>query len=359
MKSTPQSSRLTRKKILKILEDPREAARAVKLVYVSDNQEGISRERSGNKFRYSFRGKQLRNRAQLDRIQSLVLPPAWEKVWICPKENGHLQATGLDARGRKQYRYHPLWNRLRNETKFYRMQDFGKALPRIRRRVKKDLGASSLTMEKVLATVVALMEQTSIRIGNETYEKQNGSFGLTTMKDRHVTVRGSSVQFQFVGKKGKAHRISLRNKKLARIIRHCREIPGKELFQYLDENGDRRSIDSGMVNDYIREISGAEFTAKDFRTWAGTVKCLAALRACGPAQSSAEAKRKFNDVLDEVAAHLGNTRTVCRKYYVHPCLATYYESNQLQPFLNKEPNGTSAGLNAAEKLLVRVLRKAS
>jgi DNA topoisomerase-1 len=363
MTSAVTQTRLTRKKVLKIIEDPREAARAVRLAYVSDNQEGIQRLRAGKGFRYLWKGKILRDKEQLDRIRSLVLPPAWEKVWICAKENGHLQATGLDARGRKQYRYHPLWTQLRNETKFYRMLDFGKVLPAIRRQLKKHLHQKELTQEKVLATVVALMEQTCIRVGNEAYEKQNGSIGLTTMKDRHVSVNGSSVKFNFVGKKGKPHKISMRNKKLAQIVRHCREIPGKELFQFYDEQGERKSIDSGMVNDYIRQVSGGDFTAKDFRTWAGTVKCYLALKQTGPAGSPAEAKRKFTEVLDEVAAHLGNTRTVCRKYYVHPCLSNFYELNKLFPAPGKSParsyNEGSTALSPDEKEILEILRRVS
>jgi DNA topoisomerase-1 len=277
-------------------------------------------------------------------------------------ENGHLQATGIDARGRKQYRYHPHWNQLRSQTKFFRMIDFGKVLPQIRKRVKKDLAKPGMDKEKILATVVALMERTSIRIGNEEYEKTNGSIGLTTMKAKHVRVRGTSLKFSFIGKKGKEHLISCKSKRLSRIIKHCLDLPGKELFQYYDDEGKRQPVDSGMVNEYIREISGGEFTAKDFRTWAGTVQCLLALKECGPAGSQAEAKTKMIEVLDKVAGHLGNTRAVCKKYYVHPCLSELYESQKLQTYLDKleiKENKPVTGLTAEEKLVVKILQKAA
>jgi DNA topoisomerase-1 len=355
--------RIPRKTIKKILSDPEASARAVSLVYVSDKQEGIRRIKSGKGFRYTLGEKAVRDRDILQRIRSLVIPPAWTNVWICKKPNGHLQVTGMDARGRKQYRYHPLWNQLRNHTKFYRMHDFGKALLRIRRRLREDLSQKGMTRDKVLATIVALMERTSIRVGNEEYEKANGSIGLTTMKNRHVTVRGASLKFSFVGKKGKEHLISLRSKRLSKIVRHCREIPGRELFQYLDPEGQRCPVDSGMVNDYIKEISGSDFTAKDFRTWAGTVHCLLALKQCALPGNAGDLKKNFTEVLDKVSAHLGNTRTVCKKYYVHPCIEEMYTSGTLQSYLDQletgNPRKKSSSLAPEEKLVLRLLEKAA
>src|SRR5690242_8557605 len=258
---------LSKRELRSILKDEEKTAKAANLVYVSDKDPGIERKKKGNNFVYYFQGKEIKDDEELLRIKHLVIPPAWEKVWICTKENGHLQATGYDVKGRKQYRYHPHWNALRNHTKFYRIHDLGKVLPQVRQQLQKDLQESELTERKVLGVVVSLMERTNIRIGNSFYEKANGSFGLTTLKDRHVTFNGSSVTFSFVGKKGVAHKVNLKNKKLAALIKKCRDVPGKELFQYYDEKGQHHSIDSGMVNNYIREISGQDFTAKDFRTW--------------------------------------------------------------------------------------------
>jgi DNA topoisomerase I len=355
--------RIPENTIRKILSDPQASAKAVNLIYVSDKQEGIRRLKAGKGFRYTLADKTIKDKAILQRIRSLVIPPAWTNVWICTKENGHLQVTGLDVKGRKQYRYHPLWNQLRNHTKFYRMLDFGRALPGIRRRLRRDLALKGMVREKILATIVALMERTSIRIGNEEYEKANGSIGLTTMKNKHVTISGSSVKFNFIGKKGKAHLISLKSKRLSGIVRHCREIPGRELFQYLDDEGQTRPVDSGLVNDYIREISGSDFTAKDFRTWAGTVHCLVGLKACEPAENGAVSKKNFMEVLDRVSAHLGNTRTVCKKYYVHPCLEEMYISGTLQSYLDKlELKNSSkkvAALSPEEKMVMTILRKAA
>lgn len=350
------------KKLDKIIADPAATARAVNLVYVNDSQDGFRRVRNGKGFSYRYRNKTLRDKTHLDRIKSLVLPPAWENVWICALENGHLQATGQDARKRKQYKYHNLWNQLRNQTKFYRMLQFGKALPVIRKKVNKDLSRQGMPREKVLAAVVALMEKTSIRIGSGLYEKMYGSFGLTTLKNKHVNIRGSHVKFTFKGKKGIDHDISIKSKKLATIVRHCLDIPGKELFQYYNDDNEKQSIDSGMVNDYIRNVIEGDFTAKDFRTWAGTVQALIAFRDTAPAASPTEAKKIIVEVLDKVARHLGNTRTVCRKYYVHPCLFELYEKNELDNYIKRLSSlkGTGAritGLAPEEKLLMKILAK--
>ena len=285
------------------------------------------------KFEYYYKNEIIKDDEELLRIKHLVIPPAWEKVWICKKENGHLQATGYDTKNRKQYKYHPHWNALRNETKFYRLHDFGNALPEIRLQLEKDLRIPKLTERKVLAAVVSLMERTNIRIGNAFYEKEYGSFGLTTLKDKHVKFNGNAVMFSFTGKKGVGHKIKLKSKKLANIIKKCRDVPGKELFQYYDEAGNRHSIDSGLVNSYIREISHQDFTAKDFRTWAGTVQAFIALESMGCCETKTETKRKMVEALDIVSEHLGNTRTVCKKYYVHPLILSLYESRQLQKYI--------------------------
>jgi DNA topoisomerase-1 len=353
---------IPKKKLQEIITDPEATARAVKLIYVSDSQEGIRRLRNGKGFKYVYQNKAVKNKEDLERIKKLVLPPAWEDVWICPKPNGHLQATGKDVKNRKQYKYHSLWNELRNQTKFYRLLQFGKALPLIRKKVDKDLSLSGMPRDKVLAAVVALMEKTSIRIGSGLYEKLYGSFGLTTLKNKHVDIKGSQVKFCFKGKKGIEHTISIKSKKLSLIVKHCREIPGKELFQYYDENNTKQSIDSGMVNEYIRTIIEDDFTAKDFRTWAGTVQALLAFREIGPCDAPGEVKKKIVEVLDRVAKHLGNTRTVCRKYYVHPCLLDLFEKQQLQQYLKKlgeikTDEDRITGLAPEEKLLLEILEK--
>jgi DNA topoisomerase-1 len=354
-----ESLKITKRKIRSIGSDPEKTAKAINLIYVSDTKPGISRVKNGDKYEYFFKDKKIEDDEELLRIKHLVIPPAWENVWICPLENGHLQATGLDVKKRKQYKYHKDWNALRNHTKFYRLLDFGKVLPDLRLKLEKDLSLPGLPQNKVLAAVVSLMERTNIRVGNNFYEKLYGSFGLTTLKDRHVKIDGSSLQFSFVGKKGVAHNISIKNKKLSNIVQKCRDIPGKELFQYFDENGERRSIDSGMVNDYIREITGADFTAKDFRTWAGTVKAFLALKAMGCCETQTETKKRIVEALDEVSHHLGNTRTVCKKYYVHPQILSLYESRKIEKYITeldeilKDDN--KSGLTAEEKIVMKIL----
>lgn len=357
----PETIKIPLKKMEQIAGDAEATAKAINLVYVNDSMEGITRQVAGKKFRYLYKNRPVKNKADLARIKSLVIPPAWGNVWICTLENGHLQATGLDVMKRKQYKYHPSWNKLRNETKFYRMEQFGKALPVIRKKIMKDLSLPGMPKEKVLAAVLKLMETTSIRIGNESYEKLYGSFGLTTLKNRHVNISGSKVKFSFKGKKGVEHAISIRSKKLAKIVKHCRDIPGKELFQYYDTEGNKQSIDSGMVNDYIRNMVEADFTSKDFRTWAGTVQALTAFRDIGNFETAAEAKKKIVEVLDKVSQHLGNTRTVCKKYYVHPVIVEMYESSHLNRYFDPVGKGVGStsikGLSAEEKLLMRILAK--
>lgn len=356
---TESLPKLSKRRLRSILKDEEKTAKAAHLVYVSDKDPGIQRKSKGRNFEYFFNGKLIKDDEELLRIRHLVIPPAWTKVWICKKENGHLQATGYDSKGRKQYRYHPHWNALRNHTKFYRIHDLGKVLPEIRLQLEKNLRQTKLTERKVLAVVVSLMEQTHIRIGNSFYEKNNGSFGLTTLKDSHVTFDGSSVTFSFVGKKGISHKVKLKNKKLANLIKKCRDVPGKELFQYYDEEGKHHSIDSGMVNNYIREISGKDFTAKDFRTWAGTVQAYIALKSIGCCETKTEAKKKIIEALDIVSGFLGNTRTVCKKYYVHPLILSLYENNKLEKYFNSmsevENNNSKGSLSAEEKTVMKIL----
>jgi DNA topoisomerase-1 len=312
------------------LESP-EAARTAGLRYVSDDRPGIRRIRVGKSFRYqSADGATIRDPAQLSRIKSLAIPPAWTDVWICPSPDGHLQATGRDNRRRKQYRYHPRWREVRDETKYDRLVLFGRLLPKIRRQTSRDLARPGLPREKILAAVVRLLETTLIRIGNEEYARQNESFGLTTMRDRHVKVTGSILQFKFIGKSGIDHTISLQDSRLARVVKRSRDLPGYELFQYLDADGQRRSIESSDVNDYLRSIAGDEFTAKDFRTWAGTVLAATALQELQVFSSQSQAKRNVTSAMEAVAKKLGNTKTICRKCYVHPAIVNAYLDGSLR-----------------------------
>jgi len=351
--------KISKRKLRSIVKDEEKTAIAANLVYVTDKESGIERRKVGENFEYYFKDELIKDDEELLRIKHLAIPPAWEKVWICKKENGHLQATGYDVKNRKQYRYHPHWNSLRNDTKFYRLHDFGKALPGIRLQLEKDLSLPELPERKVLAAVVSLMERTHIRIGSSFYEKAYGSFGITTLKDRHVTFNGNAVTFSFNGKKGIAHKITLKSKRLAKVIKKCRDVPGKELFQFYDEEGSHHSIESGLVNNYIREISQADFTAKDFRTWAGTVEAFLALKSIGCAETKTEAKRQIVAALDMVSEHLGNTRTVCKKYYVHPLILSLYESNKLEKYIeeldNIEKDDGKAGLSPEEKMVMKIL----
>jgi DNA topoisomerase-1 len=359
MKTAP-SITIPRRKIRSILNDCEKSAAAVNLTYVSDSQPGIRRLKKGEKFVYVFGNKKIQDKNLLERIRRLVIPPAWEDVWICSSANGHLQVTGLDLKKRKQYKYHQLWNSLRNQTKFYRLYDFGKAMPKIRKQLERDLSLKGLPLAKVLATVVCLMESTSIRVGSNLYEKLYGSFGLTTLKDQHVKIRGAHLQFIFKGKKGISHNISIRNKRLAAIVQKCKDIPGKELFQYINESGEARTIDSGMVNAYIKKISGEDFTAKDFRTWTGTVHALSTLKELCYPESGAALKKNIVTTLDAVAGQLGNTRTVCKKYYVHPTVLNLYENRCLHLYLEDLTLLSKCGkhdLACEEKVLMKILEK--
>jgi DNA topoisomerase I len=354
-------TQLSHKEFLKIDKDMSEAAKVADLRYVSNKDEGIIRVKKGNSFSYLFKDEVVKDEKQLERIKKLAIPPAWTNVWICVKENGHIQATGTDARGRKQYRYHALWHTLRNETKFHRLYEFGKLIPALRLKLEEDFEKKELCEEKVLATAIKLMERTSIRIGNNDYEKLYGSYGLTTLKDKHVKVNGSNITFSFTGKKGITHNVSLTNKKLAKVVKACRDIPGKELFQYIDAEGNRKSIDSGKVNQYIKDCTGGDYTAKDFRTWAGTLNILRAFCDIGEAASDNDCKKNIVAALDEVSKKLGNSRTVCKKYYVHPGIIKMYEEKKLQRYLKEldkieEPDGL-AGYASDEKVLMKILKE--
>ena len=351
---------ISNKDIKKILHDAEKSAAAVNLIYVNDHQPGINRIKKGKNFVYVSGNKTIKDEALLARIKKLVIPPAWQNVWICSEENGHLQCTGIDIKNRKQYKYHALWNSMRNHTKFYRLQSFGRVMPAIREHLEKDLSLPGLPLQKVLAAVVCLMEQTSIRVGNSMYEKLYGSFGLTTLKDKHVTIKGENMCFMFKGKKGISHNISIKSKRLAAIVKKCRDIPGKELFQYIDESGHHKCIDSGMVNAYIKNISGDDFTAKDFRTWAGTVHAITAFKELGYSDTQTAMKKNVVEALDSVARHLGNTRTVCKKYYVHPVVINLYENKTLHTYLKPIPGTPKAlkhDLAFEEKVLMKILKK--
>lgn len=346
------------KKLSRIQRDPQQNAKAVGLRYTSDQAPGWLRIKKGEKCWYvDDDGKKCVDKAVLQRIKKLAIPPAWEKVWISKDEQGHLQATGVDAKGRKQYRYHVSWNNIRNQTKYFRLPQFAEALPLIRLQLDKDLKLPGFPYRKVLALAVRILEQTNIRIGNEAYKNLYGSFGLTTLQNRHVQVEGAQVKFQFKGKKGIRHTLILKGRKLAALIQQCREIPGKELFQYSDDQDRWHSIGSGDVNQYIKEISGMDFTAKDFRTWAGTVTAFRSLRDLGEFETAAQAKSNILRAIDAVAENLGNTRAVCRKYYIHPAMLETYEKGT---FFKKLPGpGTVSeepeGLSEDEKLVRQML----
>jgi len=351
--------KLNKRTIRSGIKDVVKSAKSVALEYVNDTQPGFLRRRNGKNFYYLDGKKKVDDKNQLERIKKLVLPPAWEDVWICKLENGHLQATGYDMLKRKQYRYHTNWNLVRNHTKFYRLLDFGKQLPLIREHLEKDLALTGYPQEKVLAVVVSLLERTNIRVGNSFYEKLYGSFGLTTLKNKHVDITGNQLHFTFKGKKGVKHSISLNSKRLSRIVKGCKDIPGKELFEYYDNEGEIHTVDSGMVNQYIRTISNGDFTAKDFRTWAGSVQAFVAFKELGDYESETEKKQKIAAALDMVASQLGNTRTVCRKYYVHPVLSELYEGKKLGKYFDlledKRNELKNTGLIPEEHMLMKIL----
>ena len=342
--------------------DGPDAAEVAGLIYVSDTAHGIRRRRAGKGFSYIRPDeKVLHDSRDLARIRSLAIPPAWTDVWICPLANGHIQATGRDAKGRKQYRYHPRWREVRDENKYGRMVAFGRALPRIRRRVRRDLSRPGLPREKLLAAVVRLLETTLIRVGNEEYVASNKSFGLTTMRDRHVSVNGSNIRFQFAGKGGKMYSVDLDDQRLARVVKRSRDLPGYQLFQYVDEGGNRQSIDSADVNEYLRSIAGEEFSAKDFRTWAGTLLAAYALHEFEAFDSDAQAKKNIVRAVESVAERLGNTAAVCRKCYVHPEIIDSYLDGSLVETLKaraeRELATSVSGLRSEEAAVLALLQQ--
>ncbi len=331
------------------------------LIYSSGSEPGIIRKRSGKGFIYiDHRGKPVKDQVTLTRIAKLVLPPAWTDVWISKKANAHLQATGIDIAGRKQYRYHNDWIKQRNETKYFRLLEFGRKLPGFRKNILKDLRRRELDERKVLAISVNLMQKTLIRVGNESYRQLYGSFGLTTLRDKHVRINGNTIRLAFKGKKGVHQDISLSDKSLARLVKKCRDIPGQELFQYYTPSGERRSIDSGMVNNYIKEVSCCDFTAKDFRTWAGTLQTMKYLAAYEYPENEALRKKVMTEVLARVAGQLGNTPAVCKKSYVFPPLLELYEKGELKPWLKKlfasPALSSEQGLSQDEKVLLSFLK---
>lgn len=351
--------KIPRKKIKDISRDPEKTAKAINLLYVQDSQEGIKRLKKGKNLFYTLKDKKVTDSTTLQRIKSLVIPPAWENVWICTSANGHLQATGIDAKKRKQYKYHPLWNTLRNHTKYYRLLEFARVLPAIRIQLEKDLSLEGLAAEKILALIVSLIEKTNIRIGNNFYEKIYGSFGLTTLKNRHVEIKGNELHFFFKGKKGIEHKITLKSKKLAALVKKCRDIPGKELFQYYDEAGLKKPIDSGMVNEYIKKISGGDYSAKDFRTWAGSLNAFIAFKELGIPETDAERKKNTLQVLNTVSKHLGNTPNVCKKYYIHPAILSVYENKLAKKYFDQtqyQKGNDKNNLKAEEATMIKILQ---
>jgi DNA topoisomerase I len=331
------------------------------LYYVNGSAAGITRQKIGNDFIYLDRkGQKITDPKVLERIKRLVLPPAWTEVWIAAKANAHLQATGIDAAGRKQYRYHHEWSKHRNETKYFRLLEFGSKLPEFRKNLLKDLRRRELDERKVLSISVNLMQKTLIRVGNEEYKQLYGSYGLTTLRDKHVKIEGNKLRLSFKGKKGIDHDIEFTDKTLARLVRKCRDIPGQELFQYYTPDGARRSIDSGKINRYIREVSCCDFTAKDFRTWSGTLETLRQLAIFEYPENEIRRKKNINTALDEVAARLGNTRAVCKKSYVFPPLLDAYLDGSLLPYLRKinraAGKADSRSLDHDEKVLLNFLK---
>jgi DNA topoisomerase-1 len=344
------------------ITDPVESARAAGLRYVSDTRPGISRHKHGKSFRYTTPdGAPVRDDKTLGRIKSIVIPPAWTNVWISPSENGHLQATGRDVKGRKQSRYHPRWRTTRDETKYERMTHFAAVLPAIRERIHHDLALPGLPLERVLATIVSLMEATLIRVGNAEYARENHSYGLTTMRNRHVEVHGSKIVFTFQGKSRVHHTINLQDRRLAKIVKRCSDLPGQDLFQFLDEDGSPHAIDSTDVNDYLREITGQHFTAKDFRTWAGSVLAHELLQEFEPFSSETQAKKNVVQAIAAVAERLGNTPSVCRKCYIHPAVLEAYLGGKTIQAAKKELEEEIAehthALRREEQLLLELLKQ--
>lgn len=328
------------------------------LTYVSDAEPGIRREKAGRGFCYRQpNGLLVKNPSELQRIRTLAIPPAWGDVWICPDASGHIQAVGRDAKGRKQYRYHPRWREVRDADKFDHMLDFARSLPRIRRRLQDDMLGRGVTRERVLATIVSLLDKTLIRVGNDEYAAGNDSYGLTTLENRHLAVRGEELRFHFKGKSGKIWKLRIRDRRIARVVRTCQDLPGQRLFQFTDDGGEVRTVTSTDVNAYLRAISGSDISTKDFRTWAGTVLAAMALTAVGPSQSRAEAKGKVRRAIEAVSARLGNTPSVCRKCYVHPDIIASYVEGDLPSIQAGDDPGPGESLPAEERAVLKLLER--
>jgi DNA topoisomerase I len=345
----------------RVITDPVQSAQVAGLAYISDDMPGIRRVRRGKGFSYvGLDGRPIHDPDELARIRALAIPPAWTEVWICPLPNGHLQATGRDAKGRKQYRYHTSWGEQRSSTKYSRMALFGLALPVIRARVDHDLSLRELSRLKVLATVLRVMELTFIRVGNREYARANKSFGLTTLRDRHVQISDSKIRFSFRGKSGQDHDIEVTDRRLARIVKQCRDVPGYELFQYYDEHGEHQAVGSADVNDYLREITGQDFTAKDFRTWGGTVLAARELSKLWPTEPK-KRQKNITQAVRKVANELGNRPATCRKYYIHPAIVEAYLDGSLTPRLEQYAAVPAAdlpeGLNADEAAVLALLEE--
>lgn len=341
---------------LNLITDPVKSAKTAGLRYVSDDRAGITRKRVGRGFSYfDVNGDRIQDDEMRDYLKSLAIPPAWEEVWICPSRNGHLLATGRDEKGRKQYRYHPQWCKFRSQNKFNRMIPFGLNLPLIRGTTDKHLSKKKLSREKVLAVVVQLLEKSLIRVGNNYYAQENEAFGLTTMRDRHVEISESKVKFEFRGKRGIQHEIELRDRRLARMVKRCRDIPGYELFQYYDEEDKRHTINSEDVNEYLQEITGEEFTAKDFRTWGGTVTAALTLKELGEFETKKEGKKNICEAVKEAAKHLGNRPATCRNYYIHPAITEAYLEGELLTIFDNNENKIK-GLYPEESAILTILR---
>ncbi|HVV43819.1 MAG TPA: hypothetical protein VHC72_01400 [Bryobacteraceae bacterium] len=339
--------------------DPARSAAVAGLKYVLDRAPGITRVRHGKGFAYfDPAGARLRDKEEIRRIRSLVIPPAWERVWICPDASGHLQAIGYDARGRKRYRYHPEYRNIRNQTKFDRIAEIAEALAATRRSVREHIALSGMPREKVLAAVIRLLDVTGIRIGNEESATENKTFGLTTLRNRHVEIEGATVRFRFTGKSGIQHEMEITDRRLARIVRQCHDLPGHQLFEYIDESGELRGVSSTDVNDYLRDVSGRSLTAKDFRTWAGTVECAVALREIGEFSSVTEGKRNVVEAIRTAAARLGNRVATCRAYYVHPAVPDAYLAGDLLPVMSRVLNAGTAPefLSREEQAVLEIVR---
>ena len=336
------------------------SASAAGLRYLPDTRPGFSRRLKGTKFQYlDAKGNLVTDEKTLDRIRKLVIPPAWTDVWICPSPNGHIQATGRDVKGRKQYLYHANWNHSRNQTKFGRMLAFGKILPAIREQISSDMKSKALSRRKITAIVLNLLDQSLIRVGNRSYARSNKSYGLTTLRDKHVKINGPEIRFEFVGKKGVAHTISLKDKKLAQLVKKCKDIPGYDLFQYYDEAGERHTLESGDVNQYLKEITHTDFSAKDFRTWGGTVRMVACLEKMLQENPELEKEKTVKEAFKEVAKGLGNTPAVCSKYYVHPQIVDLFREDKLLVFLKKHnaAKPKNKHLSGTEELVLKMLKQ--